>query len=132
MNIRIAQQYKEINHLKQINETQENTLSNFEDCVAVLSSAVDYLSSSTTYLKKAVDDQEQYSRGYCLRIHGIDIEENETAGKCVEKVVEDDSLSILLGYFQIYMVMVNLETLFVCQFCHKISIYLCHSHKKII
>jgi uncharacterized coiled-coil protein SlyX len=90
LNEKILQQNKIITSLKVNVAEQDVTISKMEDRIGVLS-------SSLNVLKKKSDDQEQYSRRYCLRINGITKQPNESNEICVEKVIgvcKDLSLDI--------------------------------------
>lgn len=75
------QQCAEICSLKEHIAGQDKKISQLNDRVGVLSSAIDSI-------KKGNDDLEQYSRRYCLRINGVKKDKNETAGDCLGKVLE--------------------------------------------
>ena len=56
------------------------------DKIDVLESRIAVMERYISKLEKGVDDQEQYNRRLCLRIDGIDMEENETGEICLKKV----------------------------------------------
>ena len=66
----------------------ENTISELKTTVNHLCDKNAVLSSSVDFLTRQSDNHEQYSRRYCLRINGIEKMADESAPKCVEKVVE--------------------------------------------
>lgn len=80
-NEKIEKQNLEILSLKATVLSQEKNLSNMNDKIAVLSNSIDVL-------KKQSDNQEQYSRRYCLRVKGIEKENYETPNTCIDKVVK--------------------------------------------
>ena len=52
-----------------------------------LSLKIPVLTAGISQALKGADDNEQYSRRYCLRIKGIDKEKDETGTKCIDKVI---------------------------------------------
>jgi len=74
-------QKEEIQSLHLKVSSQDDTISKLNDKIGVLSTAIENL-------KNQQDNQEQYSRIYCLRINGIAKYQNETPGTCIEIVVE--------------------------------------------
>ena len=87
----ITEQNRVIQGLTERVNLQDNLISMLNDKVAILGNSVNIL-------KGQQDNQEQYSRRYCLRITGLKKEENESADNCVEKVVkmcEDLNVNII-------------------------------------
>jgi len=91
---RLAAQETRILSLEEDNLHHEEKIGNLEKTVSDLNSKVDILfdknavlSSSLDFLTKQSDHQEQYSRRYCLRINGLEKNADESADKCVEKVI---------------------------------------------
>ena len=74
-------QNKEIATLQERANDQEIKMLKLEDRIGILSAGL------SQALKQA-DDNEQYSRRYCLRIKGIEKEKDESSSRCVEKVVK--------------------------------------------
>ena len=81
LNLKIESQNEEISSLKEQVTRQDAAIFKLEDRVGVLSASVAALSNQS-------DNQEQYSRRYCLRIKGISKDKNETSKTCVDKVLE--------------------------------------------
>lgn len=54
--------------------------------IEVLESRIAMMERYVSHLEQGVDDQEQYNRRLCLRIDGIEIEEDESGEKCLKKV----------------------------------------------
>ena len=73
-NDKIARQDEEIMSLR-------SDISKLDDKVAVLTNALDAVCNKA-------DNNEQYSRRYCLQINGIPTEKYEKASDCVKKVTE--------------------------------------------
>ena len=73
-------QNKEIAALQERANKQDTKISQLEDRVQVLTAGI-------SQALKGADDNEQYSRRYCLRIKGIDKEKDETGTKCIDKVI---------------------------------------------
>jgi len=88
LNVKIEQQNNEIISLKNDMNDQNNKISTLENKVGVLEDKVGVLTASISALKAQSDNQEQYSRRYCLRIQGIDQAQNERGVDCVTKVIE--------------------------------------------
>ena len=88
----LQQQNKEITLLKRQVESQDSTIKllteNHNTEVKKLEDKIAVMSASVDHLKSQADNHEQYSRRYCLRIKGIENEENETSVDCVRKVTE--------------------------------------------
>ena len=81
LHVKLESQNSEILNLKEYINQQDEVISKLEDRVGVLSASVEALSSQN-------DNQEQYSRRYCLRIKGIDKDANESSKNCIDKVLE--------------------------------------------
>ena len=79
LNDTITAQDKKIKDLEKTVTSHESMINILNGRIAVLSSAVDYLKTSS-------EQQEQYSRRNCLRINGVEKAQNETADDCLEKV----------------------------------------------
>ena len=77
----IIKQNTIIESLREDVSNQEALISKMNDKIAVLSNTVDVLKSQQ-------DNQEQYSRRYCLRVTGIPKEDDESSKTCVEKVIK--------------------------------------------
>ena len=79
----ILEQKETILSLRDQLSKQENDISKMNDKIAILSNTVDVL-------RKNQDNQEQYSRRYCLRMNGIkkNQDENESSDVCINKVVK--------------------------------------------
>ena len=63
-----------------------------DDMITVLESQVSVIQNTMNILKRASDDNEQYSRRLCIRINGIKPVEKETAEDCltsVKKVIKE-------------------------------------------
>jgi len=88
LNVKIEQQNNEIISLKNDMNDQNNKISTLENKVGVLEDKVGVLTASISALKAQSDNQEQYSRRYCLRIQGIDQAQYERGVDCVTKVIE--------------------------------------------
>eukprot|EP00111_Clytia_hemisphaerica_P011916 TCONS_00035001-protein len=69
-------------------ELLEKSVSELKNKVNILCDKNAVLSSSVDFLSKQNDHQEQYSRRYCLRINGMEKSADESADKCVKKVVD--------------------------------------------
>ena len=78
LNERIDTQSKEISSLKEKVNFQETKISQLEDLIGILSSCI-------STIKHQADNNEQYSRRYCLRIKGIAKEKGESSAKCVDR-----------------------------------------------
>ena len=81
LHVKLESQNSEILNLREHINQQDEVISKLEDRVGVLSASVEALSSQN-------DNQEQYSRRYCLRIKGIDKDANESSKNCIDKVLE--------------------------------------------
>ena len=71
-----------IDKLLNIIEEQKQKMSEMEDKINILESHI-------TQLKKSSDNVEQYQRRLCLRINGIDLQQEgqiETGEECLQKV----------------------------------------------
>ena len=74
-------QNKEIVTLKEKINTQDVRICQLEDKVGILTAGL-------SHAVKQADNNEQYSRRYCLRIKGISKEKDESSTKCIDKVVK--------------------------------------------
>ena len=54
--------------------------------IDILESRIAIMERYVSQLEKGVDDQEQYNRRLCLRIDGIEMEDDESGEKCLKKV----------------------------------------------
>ena len=61
--------------------TQDVRICQLEDKVGILTAGL-------SHAVKQADNNEQYSRRYCLRIKGISKEKDESSTKCIDKVVK--------------------------------------------
>ena len=68
-------------------ENLEKSVFDLKNKVNIICDKNAVLSSSLDFLTKQSDHQEQYSRRYCLRINGLEKIADESADKCIEKVV---------------------------------------------
>ena len=69
-------------------DEQQQKISQLEEKVNRLEENVTIYKNNNDLLSRKIDDAEQYGRRMCLRIDGIDLDENETPTKCIEKVVK--------------------------------------------
>ena len=70
-------QNKEIVTLKEKINTQDVRICQLEDKVGILTAGL-------SHAVKQADNNEQYSRRYCLRIKGISKEKDESSTKCID------------------------------------------------
>jgi len=80
-NQKILKQNEQISSLQNTIAKQDDIISKMEDKLCILSSSIENIKAQS-------DNNEQYSRRYCLRISGIDKEHNESSNLCLNKVVE--------------------------------------------
>ena len=73
--------------LNKIDELQQK-ISQLEEKVNRLEENLTIYKNDNELLSRKIDDAEQYGRRMCLRIEGIDLDENETPSRCIEKVVK--------------------------------------------
>ncbi|MCP4484349.1 MAG: hypothetical protein GY823_07315 [Flavobacteriaceae bacterium] len=64
----------------------QNIIVKQNEKIEVLESRLAVMEKYVLQLENGLDDQEQYNRRLCLRIDGIESEENESAEKCFTKV----------------------------------------------
>ena len=69
-------------------DEQQQKISQLEEKVNRLEENLTIYKNDNELLSRKIDDAEQYGRRMCLRIDGIDLDENETPARCIEKVVK--------------------------------------------
>ena len=69
-------------------DEQHQNISQLEEKVNRLEENLTIYKNNNELLSRKIDDAEQYGRLLCLRIDGIELDENETRARCIEKVVK--------------------------------------------
>ena len=86
--------------MKEVNEiidSQNGKINQLESTVALLQQHVSALKHTQNENSKKVEDNEQYGRRLCLRIHGIPCQENETSANVlsiVNNIIKDTESDI--------------------------------------
>ena len=96
----ILAQNAEIQALRKRVDKQDELILKQDDLVSKLNDKIGVLTGAIETIKKGQDDQEQFSRRYCLRISGIKQDQNETADNCVNKVLKQGGHSENQDKFQ--------------------------------
>ena len=69
-------------------DEQQQKISQLEEKINRLEENLTIYKNDNELLSRKIDDAEQYGHHMCLRIDGINLHENETPARCIEKVVK--------------------------------------------
>ena len=81
----LLEQREKLVHQEEMIKGLKDELSSQNDKIIKMESTVALLKNSVNLLQRDKENSEQYSRRLCLRIYGIETEQNEDGNKCLEK-----------------------------------------------
>ena len=69
-------------------QTLHETIKKQNGKIEVLESKLAIMEKYIKHLENGVDEQEQYNRRLCLRINGIETDENESGDRCLKQLTD--------------------------------------------